>query len=188
MKNNTTDRQVRFMKLFEPEHERLEKYCLALTGDREEARDLLGEAVLQSFQRMDSLRDERKFPHYLFRVAKRLHLKKVRRWWSFHSAEGPSMMIADLTPDAASQLDFRILHEALLKLPVKLRQAVVLYEISGFSLKEVAEMENCTLSAVKARVMRGRNKLSRLLKDPPHSDEVSQKDHSTYGSDIQKLI
>ena len=51
------------------------------------------------------------------------------------------------------------LHQALALLPDAQREAVILFEISGFNLKEVAEIQEASLSAVKQRLKRGRERL-----------------------------
>ncbi|MEM9929320.1 MAG: RNA polymerase sigma factor, partial [Bacteroidota bacterium] len=62
-------------------------------------------------------------------------------------------------------LDVQILYRALDKLPNRQREAVILYEISGFSMREIAEIQNSSEGAVKMRVSRGRKALKRLLSD-----------------------
>jgi DNA-directed RNA polymerase specialized sigma24 family protein len=49
--------------------------------------------------------------------------------------------------------------KALSALPEKQREAVVLFEIEGFSIEEVAKMQNAKISAVKSRLARGRARL-----------------------------
>lgn len=56
------------------------------------------------------------------------------------------------------------LYDALNKLPLKYREAVVLHFISGFSLQEVAAIQQSTLSAVKVRVLRGKIRLRKILR------------------------
>jgi len=51
---------------------------------------------------------------------------------------------------------------ALANLDAEQREAVVLHEIEGFSVEEIAEMQGVTSSAVKSRLARGREKLRRF--------------------------
>ncbi len=50
---------------------------------------------------------------------------------------------------------------ALATLPAVQREAVVLCDIDGYDLAEVAEMQAVSLSAVKSRLVRGRARLRR---------------------------
>ncbi len=51
------------------------------------------------------------------------------------------------------------LYEALNMLPLNYRTCIILFEIAGFSLKETAEIQECTVDAVKQRLSRGRKML-----------------------------
>jgi len=55
------------------------------------------------------------------------------------------------------------LHRALALLPEAQREALILFEISGFSIKEVAGLQAASISAVKQRLKRGREKLTEIL-------------------------
>jgi RNA polymerase sigma-70 factor (ECF subfamily) len=69
----------------------------------------------------------------------------------------------DSTQNADRNIDIELLYKALGQLPAKQKEALVLFEISGFSLKEIQEMQGGSLSAVKSRITRGREKLSLML-------------------------
>jgi DNA-directed RNA polymerase specialized sigma24 family protein len=64
-----------------------------------------------------------------------------------------------------TQADTQILYDALQRLPHKQREAFVLFEISGFSLQEIQEMQGDSLSAVKMRLVRARETLRTMLQD-----------------------
>jgi RNA polymerase sigma-70 factor (ECF subfamily) len=49
------------------------------------------------------------------------------------------------------------------KLPDKQKEAIILFEISGFKIAEIAEMQGATESAVKSQLKRGREKLTNIL-------------------------
>jgi RNA polymerase sigma-70 factor (ECF subfamily) len=53
----------------------------------------------------------------------------------------------------------------LARLPLKQREAVILSDVVGYSLQEIAAMQGDGLSAVKQRVARGREKLRQMLTD-----------------------
>ena len=57
------------------------------------------------------------------------------------------------------------MYRALDKLPAKQSEAIILFEISGFSMKEIAAMQKRSEGAVKTTISRGRKKLKDLLED-----------------------
>jgi len=57
------------------------------------------------------------------------------------------------------------LKSALNKLPKKYRKAIVLFDLSGHTYKETADILGCAIGTVKSRLFRGRQKLRGLLRD-----------------------
>ena len=60
-------------------------------------------------------------------------------------------------------VDVELLYAALDRLPNDQREAVVLFEVSGLPMAEIAAIQNCSEGTVKTRVSRGRAKLRGLL-------------------------
>jgi RNA polymerase sigma-70 factor (ECF subfamily) len=160
-------KQKAFMDLYEPVHERFSWYCHARLGNTADAKDLISETVLVAYDQLMSLRKSEAFLFFLFGIATRLIQKKSRRrkfWGLFKEKE--CARIKDPGLSAEAEMDVNILYQALHQLPESHREAIILFEISGFSLKEIQEIQQVSLSAVKARLVRGRKKLGQLLKDP----------------------
>src|SRR5688500_15221113 len=70
-------KQERFMSLFDPVHDRLEHFAIALTRNGEAARDIVGETILIAYESFDSLRHPEAFLSYLFTIARRVYQKRV---------------------------------------------------------------------------------------------------------------
>jgi RNA polymerase sigma-70 factor, ECF subfamily len=152
------------MELFRPLHPRLDRFARAMTGNEEEARDLVHDTVLVAFEGFERLQDRAAFLSYLFTVASRLHGKRQRRmkWWgSYDEERAENLRDYRTAPDSSA--DVALLHDALARLPEAQREAVALFEISGLSLEEIREVQGGSLSGVKSRVTRGRQKLAELL-------------------------
>jgi len=62
--------------------------------------------------------------------------------------------------------DITLLYTVLNKLPSMQKEALILYELQGFSLKEIRELQGGSISSVKMRLVRGRTLLKKLLRDP----------------------
>jgi RNA polymerase sigma-70 factor (ECF subfamily) len=66
--------------------------------------------------------------------------------------------------DAAGELDTRLaVEDALAELPVHQRVAVVLVDVQGFGVCEVAQILGVPVGTVKSRCARGRTRLAGLL-------------------------
>jgi RNA polymerase sigma-70 factor (ECF subfamily) len=162
------DKHTRFMALLEPCLAKLSRYCHAMTKDVESGRDLLSDAILLAYENFEKLRAPEAFTSYIFTTARRLFYRRERRkkFWGVLGSETES--IADeREPSPEMRLDLEALDHALARLPEKQREAVILFEISGLSLAEIREVQGGSLSGVKSRIVRGREKLAELLGERP---------------------
>ncbi|MBL7976588.1 MAG: sigma-70 family RNA polymerase sigma factor [Candidatus Kapabacteria bacterium] len=157
-------KQERFLNMLEAVHTRLWRYAEALCKNRHDAEDLVSETVLIAYKQMDKLHDENAFVFYVFTIARRLHRK--RKWKLRFFSELPTEH-EDLTvtPEAQPdvQADFSALYKALDTLPAAMKEAVVLFELSDMTLEEIRVIQGGSLSGVKSRVTRGRERLAKIL-------------------------
>jgi RNA polymerase sigma-70 factor (ECF subfamily) len=159
------EEQRRFLELLEPIRPGLARYCRAITTDRETARDLASETILIAYEHFATMSgDEKSFSSYLFTTATRLH--KRWRWRAKRKAAYDAIRAAEIidpNPAPDSGADIELLYAALKRLPIMQREAVVMFEISGLTLEEIRQIQGGSLSGVKSRIARGREKLAKLL-------------------------
>jgi RNA polymerase sigma-70 factor (ECF subfamily) len=159
-------RWQRLGRLLEPIHDRAVETARNLCRSTGEGDDLYQEAVLRAFNKLHTLRDEQRFRSWFFAVLLSIHRSRWRRafWRRFlpldaASSDPPETAGEDGRRTEEALLGARRAARALARLPAEQREAVVLYELEGFSMEEVADMQNATVAAVKARVFRGREAL-----------------------------
>jgi RNA polymerase sigma-70 factor (ECF subfamily) len=155
----------RFTLLLLPVRGRLEGYALALArGNREDARDLLADALMKTFERLDRLQDEKGFAAYVITAMRRASIR--RRWrmriFSPFTDETP-VSTSRSARSTDGRYDIDLLYRALDLLPERTREVLVLFEIAGLSLNEIVEIQGGSLSGVKSRLVRGRQRLAELL-------------------------
>lgn len=165
-----------FLHYYDQSHERFARYCRALASGEEEAKDLMSESILRAFENFDGLKNRDAFPAFLVAIARRIYLNQLRRN-KFKALFSPARAesIPDDQPRGDTSADVEILYQALDQLPQKQKESIILFEISGFSIKEIAEIQNSGLSAVKARLARGRKQLTLLLSDAETQRELQKK-------------
>jgi RNA polymerase sigma-70 factor, ECF subfamily len=164
MTQMNSEKHERFMALLEPCVAKLSRYSHAMTKDIEDGRDLLSDAILLAYEHFESLRAPEAFTSYIFTTARRLFYRRERRkkFWGVFGSEAEA--IADeREPTPEMRIDLQALDRALQRLPEKQREAVILFEISGLSLAEIRDVQGGSLSGVKSRIVRGREKLAELL-------------------------
>ena len=159
------EEQRRFLELLEPIRPGLARYCRANCRDRETARDLASETILIAYEHFASIKgDEKSFASYLFTTATRLN--KRWRWRGKRKVaydEVQALEIHDPNPAPDSGADIELLYATLRRLPQAQREAVVMFEITGLSLEEIRQIQGGSLSGVKSRIARGREKLAKML-------------------------
>ena len=167
------NRSERFLRLYEPHSDALWRFARSLVRTDHDAEDVVSETVLQALEGLHRLRDEQAFMSFLFTIASRL--VKRQRWRRRIFGEYNDEDVSNREHISASpevQADIELLRQALQRLPAKAREAIVMFEINGFSLEEIRQVQGGSLSGVKSRLVRGRQTLARLLdaEPPPEMD------------------
>ena len=167
-------RTERFRRLFEPVHDRVLTFARGLCKSPADGDDLFQEAALRAYTKLDALREDGAFRTWLFRIVISLHRKRARRafWHRFLPlGDGPDAE-DDASPAASGERDYRVsawapdagdatarARAALATLPPDQREAIVLFEMEGWQVDEIAALHDVTASAVKSRLARGRDRL-----------------------------
>lgn len=158
------------MALYRPCHDAFCRYCHGLTGNSDDAADLVGDTVLVALENFDRLRKKESFRAWLFGIARRLMLHAYRRRkFSGRYNEEDVHLLPDLEPSPDLNPDVEALYKALGRLPLKQREAIVLFELTGFSLVEIKNIQGGSLSGVKSRLKRARESLGEILRDKESS-------------------
>lgn len=158
----------RLLKLMGPFHDQAAVTARRLSRNPDDGDDLFQEALLRAFEKLSTLRDEARFRPWFYAVLLSVHRNRSRRrfWRRFLSLD--SEQARGFDPPG---VDARDLNEerhgaerasrALASLPSVQREAVVLFELDGYSIEEIADLQDVTISAVKSRLARGRERLRR---------------------------
>ena len=157
-------KQDEFLALYEPIHNRFERFCRARVYGEMDFRDVINETLLIAFGKYDTLKSRESFLSFLFGIAVRvignqLQKKKTERF----QGEEEKYDREDQHTNPSEDADIHFLYQALTKLIDEQREAIILFELSGFSIKEIAALQGASEAAVKQRLKRGREKLTQLL-------------------------
>ncbi|MCF8415890.1 MAG: sigma-70 family RNA polymerase sigma factor [Crocinitomicaceae bacterium] len=153
-------KKKQFMELYNPVHGSFERFCKARSYGVCDFNDLMHDTLVIAFEQFDSLKNKQVFLSFLFGIANKVHanFRRKNKPLSFSELKG-----IENTQDHSFSVDKNFQHdelyEALNMLPLNYRTCIILFEIAGFSLKETAEIQDCTVDAVKQRLMRGRKML-----------------------------
>ena len=160
--------QEEFLSLYEPIQQRISNYCRVITCNNEHAKDLLSDTILSAYSNFDKIRNKELFIYYLFGTASRLFKKYLKKKKDFNNSIN---LLPDLKYEESKWDDTDFLYYLLEQLPIEQKQTIILFEINGFSIKEICKIQGTSESAVKSRLKRGREKLSIILKKIEKSNE-----------------
>jgi RNA polymerase sigma-70 factor (ECF subfamily) len=144
---------------------KLRAFIRRRVSDDATADDLTQETLLKVYRSRASLPDTQRLEAWLYRIARNTLIDHYRR--RRPTAELPPTMAADPADDTA---EFRTsvlaaMRGFLAEMPESYREPVRLAELEGLPLAKIALRLDLSLSAVKARVRRGRAMLKKKLQD-----------------------
>lgn len=154
------------MELYEPVHGSFERFCKARSYGVCDFNDLMHDTLIIAFEQFDTLKNKEAFLSFLFSITNKVHanFRRKNKPMSFSEVTG-----IENSPDHTFSIEKNFQHdelyEALNKLPIDYRNCIILFEIAGFSIKETAEIQECTIDALKQRLSRGRKMLVEALSE-----------------------
>lgn len=170
-------RQERFKKEMMPYTDMLFNYALYLSGNREQASDLLQDTYLKAFRFFDKFEKGTNAKAWLYRIMKNTFINEYRRTHrqpeivEFDEQISPYQM----APSSSGMNDLRDMMEsrmfddemagAIAALPEKFKSVVVLRDLEEMPYEEIAEVLAIPIGTVRSRLHRARSILFSRLKD-----------------------
>lgn len=142
------------------------RQMLRVCGNREDAEDVLVEALLKAYRHLDQLRDSAAFRAWLAQIARRVCWQLKERealspllQLSTLDDEGREIVAGDPTPEAnvARRQMKQLLDEAVAELPVLYRAVYELRDMEDRPGDEVAHTLGISRAAMKSRLHRARD-------------------------------
>ena len=136
----------------------LYRYAYWLARDRQQAEDVVQEALLRGWRAFPRLRERAAAKSWLFAIVRREYLRAL----GSAAPQAESLDGMDL-PDERQELFGVELRDALLALPASYAEPLALQLLGGFSCAEIATMIGTTEGATMTRLTRARQALKRLV-------------------------
>jgi len=173
-----------FEELIRRNTEMILRIAVRITGSQEDGEDVVQDASLLAFRRLETFEERARFSTWLTRIvinAAFMKLRTLRRTFMVSTdekAEGFTPlgeMIADRKPNpehdcGASELRLA-LQRALITLPYEQRVVFLMRDVEGHSTADTADALELSVSSVKSRLLRARHKLRESLR--PYSKNLS---------------
>ncbi|CAN5519542.1 RNA polymerase sigma factor [soil metagenome] len=160
----------KYLALLKPHYNDAVKYSFALCYKftKEDAEDLFQQSLLDSFEKFEQLKEESKFKSWFFTIITRkfyeLNRKAIlKRLIPLHYDQ-ETVSFPEVFRDFENEDNKELVKRSLNILSTKEKSALLLFELSGFSIEEIMEIQKeKTISAVKTRLSRARKKLKDFI-------------------------
>jgi RNA polymerase sigma-70 factor, ECF subfamily len=150
-----------FAELVRRHRDRLWAVALRTLGDHEEAADALQDALISALRSADRFRGDAAVTTWLHRIVVNACLDRIRR-----RQVRPTVPLAETDPVSAAPVDSDTVLDvraALARLPHEQRIALIMVDLQGYPVGEVAAILQVPEGTVKSRCARGRARLAALL-------------------------
>ncbi|MEM7442166.1 MAG: sigma-70 family RNA polymerase sigma factor [Pseudomonadota bacterium] len=156
-----------FDALVGPMRPRLHRYCAGLTGSVIDGEDVVQEAFAKAYYGLTNATVDN-LEAWMFRIAHNAamdHLRRKRLHDALIVEDDIERLIDDVvTPEAQDVASYAL--GTFMHLPPRQRSCVLLKDVLGYSIAEIADLIDASPAAVKASLHRGRQHLRDLAKDP----------------------
>jgi RNA polymerase sigma-70 factor (ECF subfamily) len=169
-----------FGRLVAAYQDRLYNSLLRVLGSAEDAADIVQDAFVQAFTKLNTFRGSSAFYTWLYRIAFNLAMSHARRGHRTASLDDRKALVGEEPMDGQptaeagvmQQERAELVHAALGALSMDYRQILVLREIDGCRYDEIAEILELPVGTVRSRLFRARLQMRDLLAPRLHIERI----------------
>ena len=145
-------------------------------GNATEAEDILQDVFIEIYRNLPALKDNMAFCAWQRQIAYRCCLRNAKKN-SQTDILGNEVVdfIQSMSSKEPEPEKTRILHECIKNLPEKQRAAIILSALEQLKMKEIAQIMDCNVNAVKNLLFHGRKNLKKQIESLPKADREALK-------------
>ena len=177
IKNTLTDKELQkryaqFEKEAVPHMDAVYNFALRLTGDEDDADDLVQETFMKAFRFFDKFESGTNCKAWLFRILKNSFINDYRKQTKepnkvdyedvqnfYDNIKSDEVESRHYELDAFSNLLDDDVSKAIAELPEDFRTVIILNDIEGFTYEEIADFVDIPVGTVRSRLHRARKML-----------------------------
>ena len=181
--NNLTDQELQkryaeFEKEAIPYMNAVYNFALRMTGDEDDADDLVQETYLKAFRFFDKFEKGTNCKAWLFRILKNSYINDYRKQTKepdkvdyedvqnfYETIKSDEVESKHYENDAFTNLLDDEISNAITQLPEDFRTVIILSDIEGFTYEEISDFVDIPVGTVRSRLHRARKMLYAQLYD-----------------------
>ena len=156
------NRDQRFERLVDQYQEAVLRTCYLYLRDKTQAEDATQETFLKVYRTMETFRGESSEKTWIMKIAMRVcyDMNHVN-WYRLINRR----VTLEMLPEASAPFEEKdsMLTLAVMQLPIRLREVILLHYYQGLNVNETAEVLGISQPSVSNRLKRGREKLREAL-------------------------
>jgi RNA polymerase sigma factor (sigma-70 family) len=155
--------------LFERHSKPLFGFFYRLTNNAPVSEDLVQNVFMRILRYRHTFNGDGKFTTWMYQIARNVHIDHFRKEkkmgqkddlidWEKMQSDG-----RNAHEQLEHKSDFNLLKKAMARLNREKREALILSKFQGMKYEEIADIQDCSLSAVKVRIFRAMNELKEIV-------------------------
>lgn len=139
----------------------LRRYAMSLVRNKDDAEDLVNDALVRAYERHGSFRPDGNLRRWLFAILHNTHIDRLRHRKSAEQRDAIAAELFDPIVESGQEQVVRLnqVRAAFMELPEEQRQALHLVAIEEFSYQEAADMLGIPVGTLMSRLSRARTRL-----------------------------
>jgi RNA polymerase sigma-70 factor (ECF subfamily) len=171
-------RNNEFVKEAIPHESALYNYALKISGNSNDAQDLVQETYYKAYRHFDKFQSGTNSKAWMFMILKNSFINDYRKSKReptkldyeqiqnfYENVKSDRSQSNNLDKEFYNSLFDDEMTEAIDQLPTKMREVFLLCDLEGHSYEETAELVGCPIGTVRSRLHRARHLLQELLSD-----------------------
>jgi RNA polymerase sigma factor (sigma-70 family) len=174
IEGGSPDKKQLLQQLMEEYGQSVARLAYTYVKDVTIAEDVAQEVFIKCYRKLDEFRQESSYKTWLFKITVNQSKDLLKSWnvkkvfpteFSSHRGNQLESSSREQTPEqfVISNERKEIIANAVLFLPVKLREVIILYYYEGQKIEEIADLLNIKVNTIKTRLMRARQKLKKMI-------------------------
>jgi RNA polymerase sigma factor (sigma-70 family) len=164
----TEQRNARFLALLEPVYSDCQRWAYYLAQNEADAQDILSQAVVSALESLHQLKNDGAFKTWMFRIINN-HFRMLIRGRKREPEPVDPEILPVIGKGTGGEVESGELQQTLKRLLGRLspdqRQALVLFEVDGLSIREISVVLAKSEVAIRVTLSRARERFKALLKE-----------------------